>query len=237
MILGADKTRLSKRHGATSVMAYREQGYLPEAMVNYLVRLGWSHGDQEIFSMDELVEKFSLESVGRSAGVFNPEKLLWLNQHYLKSGDPARIGQLLLEFLEKNGLNPTGGPDPAKVVRTLRERSKTLVEMAADGDFYYLSDPDYDPEATAKWLTAERKPLLEGLTRQLGGCGDWSEEGLEKEFTRFLQEHDLKLGKIGPAVRVALTGRTQAPGLFEVMNTLDAKRTISRLEKAVKLCK
>ncbi|MEJ2700638.1 MAG: glutamate--tRNA ligase, partial [Desulfuromonadales bacterium] len=147
MILGADKTRLSKRHGATSVMAYRELGYLPEAMVNYLVRLGWSHGDQEIFSMEELIEKFSLENVGRSAGVFNPDKLLWLNAHYIKTGDPERLGDLLREYLAALGVDPEGGPALPAAVKTLQERSRTMVEMAQGAAFYFKKELEYDPEA------------------------------------------------------------------------------------------
>ena len=139
MILGADKTRLSKRHGATSVMAYREMGFLPEAMVNYLVRLGWSHGDQEIFSMDELIDKFSLESVGKAAGVFNPDKLLWLNAHYIKTGDPVRLGELLREYLAVTGICTDAGPDLPAVVRTLQERARTMVEMAEGAAFVITS--------------------------------------------------------------------------------------------------
>jgi glutamyl-tRNA synthetase len=120
MILGSDKARLSKRHGATSVMAYRDMGYLPEAMVNYLVRLGWSHGDDEIFSREELIEKFTVEAIGKSAGVFNPDKLLWLNAHYIKTGDPSRLAELLLPFLRERGVDPAdGGPDLALAITTL----------------------------------------------------------------------------------------------------------------------
>jgi len=131
MILGADKTRLSKRHGATSVMAYRDMGMLPEAMINYLVRLGWSCGDEEIFSREELIEKFSVEAVGKSAGVFNPDKLLWLNAHYIKTGVPERLASLLLPFLADRGVDPSaGGPSLLAVVKTLQERAKTMLEMA-----------------------------------------------------------------------------------------------------------
>ena len=153
MILGADKSRLSKRHGATSVMAYRDMGFLPEAMVNYLVRLGWSHGDEEIFTLDELIDKFTIEAVGRSAGVFNPEKLLWLNAHYIKTGDPERLAGLLLPFLPERGVDVTGGPDLTAVVRTLQDRSRTMLEMADGTVFYYTSDFEYDEKSVAKFLT------------------------------------------------------------------------------------
>jgi len=136
MILGADKKRLSKRHGATSVMVYQEMGYLPEALINYLVRLGWSFGDEEIFSLDDLINKFSLENVGRSAGVFNPEKLLWLNSHYIKTGDPERLAELLKPFLEQKQIKIADGPNLIDVVQSLQERSATLIEMTAGAEFY-----------------------------------------------------------------------------------------------------
>jgi glutamyl-tRNA synthetase len=220
MILGADKARLSKRHGATSVMAYREMGYLPEAMVNYLVRLGWSFGDQEIFSLDELIEKFSLENVGRSAGVFNPDKLLWLNAHYIKSGDPVRLGSLLDEYLAAKGINTEGGPALPAVVRTLAERARTMVEMADGAAFYFAQDISYDPEAAAKHLTADKQPVLEALLRGLEACPEFDEAAIEAVFTTVLAELGLKLGKVGPTVRVALTGGTVSPGIYEVMAVL-----------------
>ena len=144
MILGADKKRLSKRHGATSVMVYQQLGFLPEAMVNYLVRLGWSYGDEEIFSMADLIEKFSIDNVGKSAGVFNPEKLLWLNSHYIKTGDPLRLAELLTPFLQKKGIDPTHGPDLVAAVKSLQERAATLVEMADAAAFYYLAELRFD---------------------------------------------------------------------------------------------
>ncbi|HEY6838295.1 MAG TPA: glutamate--tRNA ligase, partial [Geobacteraceae bacterium] len=180
MILGADKTRLSKRHGATSVMAYRDMGYLPEAMVNYLVRLGWSHGDEEIFSRDELVEKFSIEAVGKSAGVFNPDKLLWLNHHYIKDGDPERLGELLVPFLKERGVDPAvGGPALSSVVKTLQERSRTLIEMADGALFFYRDDFAYDPEAAAKFLKPEVVPLYEALLDHLGKAPSLTHESVE----------------------------------------------------------
>jgi glutamyl-tRNA synthetase len=234
MILGADKARLSKRHGATSVMAYREMGYLPEAMVNYLVRLGWSFGDQEIFSLDELIEKFSLENVGRSAGVFNPDKLLWLNAHYIKSGDPVRLGSLLDEYLAAKGINTEGGPALPAVVRTLAERARTMVEMADGAAFYFAHDISYDPEAAAKHLTADKKPVLEALLRGLEACPEFDEAAIEAVFTAVLAELGLKLGKVGPSVRVALTGGTVSPGIYEVMAVLGKEESLRRLAAALR---
>jgi glutamyl-tRNA synthetase len=235
MILGADKTRLSKRHGATSVMAYRDMGYLPEAMVNYLVRLGWSHGDQEIFSREELVEKFSLANVGRAAGVFNPEKLSWLNAHYIKTGDPERLGRLLGEYLAKMGIDTAGGPEPPAVVKTLQERARTMVEMAEGAAFYYRAEVEFDESAAAKFLTADKAPIFDLLLRELAACDDWNHEHIQAAFGRVMEETGLKLGKIGPSVRVALVGGTTSPSIFEVLEVLGRDESLKRLERAQKM--
>jgi len=233
MILGADKARLSKRHGATSVMAYKEMGYLPEAMVNYLVRLGWSYGDQEIFSMEELIEKFTLANVGKSAGVFNPEKLLWLNAHYIKTGDPQRLGALLADYLRAEGIDPAGGPDLPAVVATLQERSRTLVEMAQGAAFYFRNELDFDESAVAKFLTADKRPVFEAVIRHLETCDGFTEEEIGKAFAGVMSETGLKLGKIGPAVRVALTGGTVSPGIYEVIAALGKKESLRRLHNVL----
>ncbi len=233
MILGADKKRLSKRHGATSVMAYREMGFLPEALVNYLVRLGWSFGDEEIFSMAELIEKFSLDNVGRSAGVFNPDKLLWLNEHYIKHGDPQRLGDLLAEVLAGQGVDVSGGPALDAVVTTLQDRAKTLVEMAEGANFYFCPPEAYDEAAAAKFLTDDQRPVLELLIHNLGQVTDFTLENVETAFKKVLDEAGLKLGKVGPTVRVALTGGTVSPGIFDVVAVLGKERVVERLEKAL----
>jgi glutamyl-tRNA synthetase len=233
MILGADKKRLSKRHGATSVMVYREMGYLPEAMVNYLVRLGWSFGDEEIFSMDDLIEKFSLDNVGRSAGVFNPEKLLWLNEHYIKTGDPQRLAGLVAELLEGQGVAHRDGPDMAAVVKTLQDRAKTLVEMAEGARFYFESPETYDAEAAAKFLNEEKRAVLELLIKHLGALTTFTLEDVEAAFKSLMQESGLKLGKIGPTVRVALTGGTVSPSIYDVVAVLGQDIVLARLKKAL----
>lgn len=234
MILGADKARLSKRHGATSVMAYREMGFLPEAMVNYLVRLGWSFGDQEIFSMEELIEKFSLENVGRSAGVFNPDKLLWLNAHYIKTGDPVRLGELLREYLQVREISTDGGPALPAVVRTLQERARTMLEMADGAAFYFAKEVVYDPEAVAKQLTVDKLPVLQALLRGLEASTVFDEAAIEAVFSGVLADLGLKLGKVGPAVRVALTGGTVSPGIYEVLAVLGKEESLRRLAAAVR---
>jgi len=238
MILGADKKRLSKRHGATSVMAYREMGYLPEAMVNYLVRLGWSFGDEEIFSMDELIKKFSLENVGRSAGVFNPDKLLWLNEHYIKTGDPVRLGGLVAEILSAQGVDTNSGPDMTSVVKTLQDRAKTLVEMADGARFYFVAPEAYDAEAAAKFLTAGQRDLLELTVKHLEAINDYSHDNVENAFKKVMQESGLKFGKIGPSVRVALVGGAVSPSIYDVVAVLGKDRVLARLQKALaSLCR
>lgn len=233
MILGADKKRLSKRHGATSVMAYKEMGYLPEALVNYLVRLGWSHGDQEIFTKQELIEKFNLENVGRAAGVFNPDKLLWLNEHYIKTGDPERLGGLLAEILAGQGLATDHGPDLAAVVRTLQDRAKTLVEMADGAAFYYRRPASYDDEAIERQVGPEQIAALDLLCAELSATGGGDHAAVEAVFQKVLAATGLKLGKLGPAVRIALTGGTVSPSIYEVVTVLGGAETVARLQSAL----
>ncbi len=233
MILGADKKRLSKRHGATSVMVYRELGYLPEAMVNYLVRLGWSFGDEEIFSMDDLIAKFGLENVGRSAGVFNPDKLLWLNEHYIKTGDPGRLGALVAEILAGQGVDVTSGPDMSSVVMTLQDRAKTLVEMADGARFYFVAPESYDEEAAAKFLTSDKRDVLELTARHLEALTIYNHDNVESAFKAVMEESGLKFGKIGPTVRVALVGGTVSPSIYDVVAVLGKERVLLRLQKAL----
>ena len=234
MILGADKKRLSKRHGATSVMAYQEMGYLPEAMVNYLVRLGWSMGDEEIFSMADLVEKFSLDNVGRSAGVFNPEKLLWLNSHYIKTGDPQRLASLLKPFLVGKGVDPEQGPELVAVVKSLQERASTLVEMAEGAQFYFVESIEYEEKARQKFLTTEQQGLFTALTEQLSACPDFNKEALEKAFAKVMEQTGLKFGKVAQPLRVALTGGTASPSIYEVLQVLGKQVSLERIAKAAK---
>ncbi|GAB7026115.1 glutamate--tRNA ligase [Geotalea toluenoxydans] len=232
MILGADKTRLSKRHGATSVMAYRDMGFLPEAMVNYLVRLGWSHGDEEIFSKEDLIEKFNIEQVGRSAGVFNPDKLLWLNAHYIKTGDEKRLADLLTPFLADKGIDLTEGPDLIQVVKTLQERARTLVEMAEGAVFYYQRNFVYDEKAVEKFFTPDTASLYRLLIGKLSDLDTFGHDGIESVFKDICGEKGFKLGQIAQPVRIALCGGTAAPGIYEVMTVLGKEETCLRLERA-----
>ncbi len=237
MILGSDKSRLSKRHGATSVLAYQEMGYLSQALVNYLVRLGWSHGDQEIFSIQEMIEKFSFDHVQSSAAVFNPEKLQWLNAEYIKQGEPRHIAELLLPFLEKQGydrdglVQPQGGIEA--VVPHLRERAKTLVEMV-DWTLPYIMEPVAMDEAAAeKFLTPAIAPSLNKFAERVKTVDPFSKETLDPVLQTILEEDHLKMGKFAQPLRVALTGRTSSPGIYEVMELLGKDRTLKRLELAL----
>ncbi len=233
MILGSDKKRLSKRHGATSVMVYKEMGYLPEALVNYLVRLGWSFGDEEVFSMADLIEKFSLKNVGRSAGVFNPEKLLWLNSHYIKTGDPQRLAELLTPFLQEKGIDVTTGPDLISVVKGLQERSATLLEMASGAEFYYAAQVSYDEKGAKKFLKTEQEGLFTLLLEKLGGCDDFTEKGLETIFAEVIEQTELKFGKVAQPLRFALTGGAPSPGIYDVLEVLGKDVALQRINQAL----
>ncbi|MDR0354628.1 MAG: glutamate--tRNA ligase, partial [Deltaproteobacteria bacterium] len=214
MILGSDKSRLSKRHGATSVMAYQEMGYLPEALVNYLARLGWSHGNQEIFSLEEMVSAFSLKHVGKAAAVFNPEKLDWLNAHYLKSLSPDQLGQLLWPFLEKRGLAKPDEEKYAKIVLTVRERGKTLEEMAKKAEFYFLPLPKMDEAAAEKVLTDQGRAILLRW-RDLLQTPIKVHEDFERLLVDLAAEMQIKPGAAAQPLRLALTGSTASPSLFD----------------------
>ena len=234
LILGTDKARLSKRHGATSVTAYRDMGYFPEAVVNYLVRLAWSYGDQEIFSREELIEKFTLENVGKSAGVFNPEKFLWVNFHYLKSRPLSQLADEIVPYIcAKNYSVPEDKEWLKKMIATLQERAKTLVELVETAH-YYLSDEIKLEEKTAKkFLTAAAAAPIQSLIDRLAALGEFTEAAIEQAFTATLSEHGLAMGKLAQPVRVALTGGTVSPGIHDVIAVLGRERTLKRLHQAL----
>lgn len=238
MIMGSDKARLSKRHGATSILAYKEMGYLPEAMINYLVRLGWSFGDQEVFSIAELIEKFDFDHVQKSSAVFNPDKLLWMNAHYIQHSDPKRIAGLLQPFLEQAGLGAEARARPEgwmeKLIVAFQERSKTLAEMATAATLYLKDELTFDEAAVKKFLTPALAPALEKLTARIEASADFSRTALEGTFKRVLEEEGLTMGQLAQPVRVALTGGTASPGLFEVMDLLGRDRTVARLRQGIK---
>jgi glutamyl-tRNA synthetase len=237
MILGADKTKLSKRHGATAVTEYIDLGYLPEALVNYLARLGWSHGDQEIFSREELIKNFTFENVGKAPSVFNPEKLLWLNHHYIQQADPGRLAGLTLDLLKKDGVIVAGKePDPEwmnRLVKILTERSHTLVEMKTAAIPFVSDTITMDEKARTKHLTPDVAPLLTELAVRLKTIEPFMHVEIEKVFNALVAEKGLKLGKLAQPVRVALTGGTVSPGIFEVLEVMGKEKTIKRIEAAI----
>ncbi|MFZ3123435.1 MAG: glutamate--tRNA ligase [Thermodesulfovibrionales bacterium] len=238
MILGADRTRLSKRHGATSVMAYKDMGYLPDALVNYLVRLGWSYGDQEIFTREELIKYFSFENVGKSSAVFNPEKLLWLNSQYIIKSNPEELADMVMPFLENAGIIQKGQNIDrqwlSKAIKTLQERAKTLVELASSLRYYIAEDVEYNEKAKANFLNEKSRALLSELKDSLTPLSDFSASSLETIFKAIVEKHGIKLGNLAQPVRVAITGGTESPGIFEVLEVLGKEKTIKRLDKAIK---
>lgn len=237
MILGSDKTRLSKRHGATSIMSYKDMGYLPDAMVNYLVRLGWSHGDQELFTRQELIEKFSWDHVQTSAAVFNPDKLLWLNAEYIKTSPPGQVAQALVPLLEQAGLKQeveaVSGEWLAQLVVLVKERAKTLIEMVDWVRPYFGQTVTFDEETAKKFLTPAIAPALSKLIARLEAFQAYSKLEWESSFKQLVQEEGMKMGQLAQPVRVALTGRAASPGLFEVMEVLGRDRTLFRLRKGL----
>ncbi len=241
MILGSDKTRLSKRHGATSVQAYREMGYLPEALVNYLVRLGWSYGDQEIFTKEELIEKFTLDNVGKAAAAFNPDKLLWLNGQYLKNTPTERLVDLVRPFLVKEGIiSEDESLDREwlkKAVDSQKERAKTLVELAQSMRYYIEEDVQYDEMAKEKFLNEKTLPYLKDIRDGIAALADFTEEALERLFKEVMEKHETKLKHIAQPVRVALTGGTKSPGIFEVIEIIGRAKTLRRLDRAIGMIK
>ncbi len=237
MILGSDKARLSKRHGATSIMAYKEMGYLSDAMVNYLVRLGWSHGDQEIFTRQELIEKFSWDHVQKSAAVFNPEKLLWMNAEYIKASPPGHIAGELVPLLEAAGLKDevraVSKDWLAQLVVLVKERAKTLTDMVMWVTPYFGQTVAFDEESAKKFLTPVIAPTLEKLLVRFEAFPTFSKLEWEESFKKLVEEEGMKMGQLAQPVRVALTGRAASPGLFEVMEVLGRERTLLRLRKGV----
>ncbi len=234
MVLGKDKTRLSKRHGAMSVTAYRDMGYLPDAFINYLARLGWSHGDQEFFTRRELVEKFSLKNIGKSASVFDTNKLTALNADHIRAAAVGQLAARVLPFLRERGYDAADDDYLAGIIGTLHSRSKTLVEMADGAHFYYRDDVrPYDEKAAKKFLKPETMKLLALLAHELDVLDNLKEKTQEAAFQRVMNQTGLGFGKIAQPVRVALTGTTVSPGIFEVIEVLGKSRVLARLRAAV----
>jgi glutamyl-tRNA synthetase len=234
MILGADGQRLSKRHGAVSVLQYRDEGYLPEALLNYLVRLGWSHGDQEIFSRQEMIDLFDLSSVHRAPSTFNPDKLLWLNQHYLKTADPAYVADHLRGHLARLGVDLSDGPDLAGVVVALRERSKTLVEMAEGGRFFFTYHVAYDEKAVAKHLGEEGRRALSAVGESLTRLDTWTTEVIHAAIEPVAAVGGWKMGQVAQPMRVAVRGTAVSPPIDQTLALMGREKSLARIAGALR---
>jgi glutamyl-tRNA synthetase len=232
MVLGSDRARLSKRHGAMSVTEYREMGYLPDAVLNYLVRLGWSHGDQEFFTREELIAKFSLEHIGKSAGVFDPNKLQALNADHIQATAPDALVDHLLPFLAARGVSAPDSAYLRAIIETLQTRSKTLAEMADGALFYFQEKVAYEEKAAQKFLKPAILEPLRLLIAQLDAQAVFTDASIESAFVQTMETSGLKLGKIAQPVRVALTGKTVSPGIFEIIKVLGKAQTLRRLQQA-----
>lgn len=233
MILGDDGARLSKRHGAVGVMTYRDKGFLPEALLNYLVRLGWSHGDQEVFSLEEMVELFNIADVNKAASSFNTEKLLWLNQQYIKSSDPDYLAGLLAWHFEQMHIKTDDGPPLVEVVKLLQERAKTLVEMAESAVYFYQSVTEYDEKAARKQLHDKSLPLLKSIYQRLDSLPAWEAEAIHDEVKACASEFDVGMGKVAQPIRVALTGNTVSPSLDVTLKWAGKTRTLNAIASAI----
>jgi len=234
MILGPDGAKLSKRHGAVSVMQYREEGFLPEALINYLVRLGWSHGDQEIFTRDEMLKYFDIQDVNKSASAINPEKLLWLNQHYIKSGDPHKLALELGWQLARIGVQAKDDAKLIAVVRAQQERAKTFKEMAQVSRFFFEEFSDYEPKAAEKNLVVDNLPALHDIRVRLAQLNDWCAPALHDALQAAAGALGLKLGKVAQPLRVAVSGGGVSPPMDMTLEVLGRETSLARLDRAIR---
>ena len=237
MILGDDGKRLSKRHGAVSVLEYKENGFLPEALINYLVRLSWSHGDQEIFSRQEMIELFDACDVNTSASAFNTEKLLWLNQHYIKSKDPAELAEMLQSFIHESYYNTDEGPDLVEVMKVFQERCNTLVALAEEIRFLYDDFEVYDEKQAGKQFKEATLPILASLKHQYEALEDWSAEAIHHVVENTVNTLEVGFGKVGQPLRLAVTGHGKSPSIDITLQLLGKEKTLRRLERAINYIK
>ena len=233
MILGDDGARLSKRHGAVGVMQYRADGFMPEALLNYLVRLGWSYGDQEIFTVDEMIEFFDIKDINVSASTFNSEKLLWLNHQYIMHSDPARVAHHLSWHMGNLDIDPETGPDLVEVVRAQRERSKTLVDMAAESAFFYKEFTDYNEKAAKKNFKLGSDEVLQNLLDQFSELSEWRGDFLHDIVINTAETMQLKMGKVAQPLRVAVTGTSVSPAIDITLTLLGREKTLQRIQRAI----
>ena len=235
MILGPDGAKLSKRHGAVDIREYQEQGYLPEAMLNYLVRLGWSHGDQEVFSVDEMIKLFDIADVNQSASSFNPEKLLWLNQQHIIAMPARRIGEQLVPYLRAAGLDPEDGPAPEDVAEGFRERAETLLHMAASARYCYQDFDVIEPKAAKKNLRPVVLEPIMAARDKLAELEEWTKEGIAAAIEQVAADFEISLGKLGQPIRVAVTGGPVSPPIDVTVWLIGRKRVVQRLDRAIEI--
>ena len=233
MILGEDGKRLSKRHGAVSVMQYFEDGYLPEALLNYLVRLGWSSGDQELFTREEMIELFSLEGINRAPSTFNPEKLAWINQQYLKSTDLARVVELVKQRLAKLDVSVDDALDISPIVELYRERVKTINELAQNILYFFVDFAEYDAKAAKKALRQAALQPLQLLQQKLQDLSDWNTAGIHSVIAEVTSELDVNMGKVGQPLRVAVTGGSFSPPIDQTVEMIGRETSLQRIERAI----
>jgi glutamyl-tRNA synthetase len=235
MILGPDGAKLSKRHGAVDIREYREQGYLPEAMLNYLVRLGWSHGDQEVFSLEEMIRLFDIADVNQSASSFNPEKLLWVNQQHILRTPPEALGATLMPFLVKAGLDPSEGPDPVHIAEGFHERAETLLHMAASARYCYEDFDQIDATSAKKHLRPVILEPLKAARDRLAALEHWGQTAIHEVIEGVAADFDINLGKIGQPIRVAVTSGPVSPPIDVTLWLVGKERSVRRLNHAIGL--
>ncbi|MBG3012732.1 glutamate--tRNA ligase [Proteus faecis] len=233
MILGDDGKKLSKRYNAVSVMQYRDEGYLPEALLNYLVRLGWSHGDQEIFTIDEMIEHFTLEAISKSASAFNTDKLLWLNHHYINTLPAEKVAVHLDWHIKQQNIDTSNGPSLVELIKLLGERCKTLKEMAESCHYFYVDFETFEETAAKKHLRPVARQPLEVVRDKLSAITDWTAENIHQAIQDTADELEVGMGKVGMPLRVAVTGAGQSPGLDVTVHAIGKTRSVARINKAL----
>lgn len=233
MILGPDGQRLSKRHGAVGVMQYRDDGFTPEALLNYLVRLGWSHGDQEVFSKAEMIELFSMEALNRTPSAINQDKLMWLSQHYLKSLPVEEVVRQMQWHLTHQKLDTSDGPDLADVVVAQRERVKTLVDLVSSSRYFYEDVAEYDEKAVRKQFKTDTAGYLSVVHDVLAELPEWEDEAIHGAIQKACEQLGVKLGKVGPPIRIAVTGSGSSPSLEVTLRLIGRERSLRRIQRAV----
>ena len=236
MILGEDGKRMSKRHGAVSVMQYQVDGYLPEALLNYLMRLGWSHQDQELFTADEMRELFSLEAVNRSGSVFDVKKLDWVNQQYLQKADAAYLGEVLQPYMETLNIDTHSGAPLSAVADLLRDRASTLVQMAESARYFYEAPNSYDEKASAKQFKPAAADVLQDAATRFEALESWDAASIQAAMEASVEALGVGFGKLGQPLRLAVTGGTQSPSMNDTLALIAKSDVLARLQKAIAVC-